>query len=64
MLDYIDEDNESLYIFEVPEKYDFQIRYEPTKMRGQNYAINSNTDEVVGITGSTTYAHIVTISEK
>jgi hypothetical protein len=56
MLDFIEEKDDSLYIFEVPEKYDFNIRYEPSRMRGQNYAINSDTNEVVGLSGSTTFA--------
>ena len=37
---------------DVPEHLDFPVKYEDTKMEGQKYVINGNTDEYIGIVGS------------
>jgi hypothetical protein len=39
-------------IVDVPENLDFPVKYEDTKMEGQKYVINGNTDEYIGIVGS------------
>jgi len=36
---------------DVPENLDFPVKYEDTKMEGQKYVINGNTDEYIGIVG-------------
>lgn len=36
----------------IPENLDFDVRFEPTKMEGQKYVINGNTDEYIGIVGN------------
>jgi len=35
----------------IPEKLDFDVRFEPTKVEDKKYVINSNTDEYIGIVG-------------
>ena len=38
-------------VVDVPEHLDFPVKYEDTKMEGQKYVINGNTDEYIGIVG-------------
>ena len=38
-------------IVDVPQHLDFPVKYEDTKMNGQKYVINVNTDEYIGIVG-------------
>lgn len=37
---------------DIPEAIDFDIEFEPTRLKGKNYVVNTTTDTVVGIVGS------------
>jgi hypothetical protein len=36
---------------DIPEAINFDIAFEPTRMKGKNYVVNTTTDDVVGIVG-------------
>jgi hypothetical protein len=49
-LDIINSEN-GRYI-DLPENLQFNVGYEPTRMKDKNYVINQETDEVIGIVGN------------